>query len=271
MTIKILLTGNNRRIVGNISEHLVGDKGYKVTACEPDYEALLKTISRVIPNIIIICLGDEEKDTIRVFNTLTREKEAEKLPVIVVAHKEDLNNFKAYIKLDHLYFLQRPVSILSLYSLLGDIEKEMDFTLSEEEHREKERKKPKMQPESRIRRKKILVVDDDAEQLAIIKGHLEDFYDVTAVRSGFDALKFLEKHEVDLMLLDYVMPVMDGPKVLYNLRTTRAYAGLPVIFLTGINDREKVVKTLVELRPRGYIVKPARKSEIVAKIIDVLG
>ncbi len=271
MALKILLTGKNRRIAGNISEHLAGDKGYKVVECEPTYDALFKAIPTVEPHIMIICLGDEEKATIRVFDALLDREEMMTLPVIVVANTEDLKTFKTYIKLNHLYFLPRPVSILSLYSMLGDIERKLEILPEEEKPKEDPWKEPQILPESRIRRKRILVVDDDAEQLALIKGHLEEFYDVTAVRSGFDALKYLEKHEVDLMLLDYIMPVMDGPKVLFRLRTTRAHAGLPVIFLTGMTDREKVVKTLVELRPKGYLVKPSKKSEIVAKIIDVLG
>ena len=271
MALKILLTGKNRRIAGNISEHLMGDKGYKVVECDPTYDELFKAIPKEAPQIMIICLGDEEKDTIRVFDALLDREEMETIPVIVVANNEDLKTFKTYIKLNKLFFLPRPVSILSLYSMLAEVEKKIEILPEEEKPRDDPWKEPQILPENHIRRKKILVVDDDAEQLAQIKGHLEEFYDVTAVRSGFDALKYLEKHEVDLMLLDYIMPVMDGPKVLFRLRTTRAHTRLPVIFLTGMTDREKVVKTLVELRPKGYLIKPAKKSEIVAKIIDVLG
>ncbi len=46
---------------------------------------------------------------------------------------------------------------------------------------------------------------------------------------------------------------------------------LPIIFLTGVQEKEKVLHALLELKPHGYIVKPSKKSELVAKIIDVLG
>ena len=49
------------------------------------------------------------------------------------------------------------------------------------------------------------------------------------------------------------------------------YKDIPVVFLTGVSEKETVIKTLVELKPQGYILKPSKKSEIVAKIIDVLG
>ena len=270
MELKILLTGKNRRIAGNISEHLSSDKGYRVVSCGPGYDAIFRAIPQEQPHIAIICLGDEERETIKIYDALTDRDEIGQIEVIVVANKADLKIFKEYIKLDGIRYLPRPVSILELYNLLNDIEKKIGPRL-QKARKEETKKERETEHNYGIRRKRILVVDDDAEQLSQIKGNLEEFYDVTPVRSGFDALKYLEKHEVDLVLLDYIMPVMDGAKVLYRLRTTRAHASLPVIFLTGMTERDKVVKTLVELRPQGYIVKPAKKSEIVAKIIDVLG
>ena len=67
------------------------------------------------------------------------------------------------------------------------------------------------------------------------------------------------------------MPQMDGPKVLINLKNNKELSNIPVVFLTGVSERDKVLKTIVELKPQGYLVKPAKKSEIVAKIIDILG
>ncbi len=270
MELKVLITGKNRRIAANISEHLAADKGYGVVACEPRYDELFKAIPKEKPRIIIICLGDEARESVMIFDALIDREEVEGIAVIVVATEEDLKVFKENVNLDNIYYLPRPVSILELYNYLNEIERKL--RPEPEELPKKEEKRIREPGEyTGIRRRRILVVDDDAQQLSQIKGNLEEFYDVTAVRSGFDALKYLENHEVDLMLLDYMMPVMDGPKVLYRLRTTRAHTNLPVVFLTGVTEREKVVKTLVELRPQGYIIKPSKKSEIVAKIIDVLG
>ena len=59
--------------------------------------------------------------------------------------------------------------------------------------------------------------------------------------------------------------------VLRSLREVEEYSDIPVIFLTGMTEKNTVIKTLTQLKPQGYLVKPAKKSEIVAKIIDVLG
>ncbi len=270
MEIKVMVTGKNRRIAANISEHLASDKGYRVVSCDPRYDAIFKAIPQERPRIIIICLGDEVRESVKIFDALMDREEIKGIAVVVVATEEDLRVFKENVRLDNIYYLPRPVSILELYNILNEIERK----LGTEPKIVPKKEEPRIREPGEntgIQRKRILVVDDDAEQLSQIKGNLEEFYNITAVRSGFDALKYLEKHEVDLMLLDYMMPVMDGPKVLYRLRTTRAHTNLPVIFLTGVTEREKVVKTLVELRPQGYIIKPSKKSEIVAKIIDVLG
>ena len=120
-------------------------------------------------------------------------------------------------------------------------------------------------------RRRILVVDDDTQQLMQIKDLLDEFYDVTVVKSGNAAFKFLRKRTCNLILLDYLMPEMDGPDVLRALRDNEETADIPIIFLTGVTEKMTVIETLTELMPQGYVVKPAKKSELVAKIIDVLG
>ena len=120
-------------------------------------------------------------------------------------------------------------------------------------------------------RKRILVVDDDTQQLMQIKELLEEFYQVTVVKSGQSALKYLSRKEVDLILLDYMMPDMDGPETLDKLRENERTADIPVVFLSGVKEKSKIIETITELKPQGYVVKPAKKSELVAKIIDILG
>ena len=55
-----------------------------------------------------------------------------------------------------------------------------------------------------------------------------------------------------------------------QLKESEEYCDIPIIFLTGVTERDKVVDTLVNLMPQGYIVKPAKKVDIVTKIIEVM-
>lgn len=94
-----------------------------------------------------------------------------------------------------------------------------------------------------IRRRHILVVDDDVRVLRLLKVHLQD-YDVATAINGKLALKFLENKTTDLILLDYEMPGENGPEVLKKLRANEKTKDIPVIFLTGVADSEKIQEVL---------------------------
>ena len=72
---------------------------------------------------------------------------------------------------------------------------------------------------------------------------------------------------VDLVLLDYKMPTMDGPKVLEAIRNDERLKSLPVIFLTANNDRQSVINVM-PLKPDGYILKSKSPDEIKSAVVD---
>ena len=113
----------------------------------------------------------------------------------------------------------------------------------------------------------ILIIDDDTRMLRILKEELREKYNVaTAVRG----LNFLEKRKTDLILLDYVMPDEDGPAVLKKLRENDATKDIPVVFLTGINDRSKIEKVL-DMKPQGYLLKPIKPEKLFRTIRQIIG
>ena len=67
-------------------------------------------------------------------------------------------------------------------------------------------------------KKELLIVDDDESYLKLIKKWMSEAYKATAVKSGIQALKFLEGHRPDLVLLDYEMPELTGGDVLTKMR-----------------------------------------------------
>ena len=113
--------------------------------------------------------------------------------------------------------------------------------------------------------KNILLVDDDATFLRMIQNCLKTHYKVAAACSGMQAIEYLTKHKVDLILLDYDMPVTSGPQVLEMLRSEPATKHIPVIFLTGKNDRDSVM-SVMSFKPEGYILKSMRQEDILASL-----
>lgn len=264
--LKIMVTGKNRRIAGDICNHLAEDRDYSVVKCAANQEALFKAVPNEMPRVIIICLGDETRETIKVYNILRECARLEAITFIVVCNLEDKSLFIKYTNLEKIFFMARPVSLFVLYDKLDEVEKKY---LSGDDDIAFLTEFVNPNDPDRVRRKHILAVDDSAEQLIQIKEHLREFYEVTVVGSGKAALRFLKRKRVDLILLDYLMPEMDGPEVYRILKEDAYLSDIPVVFLTGVKEKDTVIKTLIELKPQGYIVKPARRSELVAKIIDV--
>jgi CheY-like chemotaxis protein len=114
-------------------------------------------------------------------------------------------------------------------------------------------------------RKSILIVDDDATFLHMVKEWLAEEYRVTIVTSGMQAITYLANNRPDLILLDYEMPVTSGPQVLGMIRAESGSSNLPVMFLTGKGDRDSVSKVL-SLKPDGYLLKSSGKKEVLKSI-----
>ncbi len=104
-----------------------------------------------------------------------------------------------------------------------------------------------------------------------MKEHLSEFYDVTAVASGKNAIRYLERFTVDMIFLDFMMPDMDGIETYKKIREFPVYRDTPIAFLTGVSDKATVLKVILDIKPQGYIVKPTTKIELVTKVIELLG
>ncbi|MCR5595459.1 MAG: response regulator [Lachnospiraceae bacterium] len=114
-------------------------------------------------------------------------------------------------------------------------------------------------------RKKILIVDDDPTMLRMIKTLLSSSYRVYVANSGMNAITFLANNKVDLILLDYEMPVISGAKVLEMIRSEVSTASIPVMFLTSKNDKESVMQVLA-LKPEKYLLKTMPPAEWLKNI-----
>tara|TARA_Y100000814_G_scaffold77944_1_gene50020 strand:+ start:328 stop:1020 length:693 start_codon:yes stop_codon:yes gene_type:complete len=114
---------------------------------------------------------------------------------------------------------------------------------------------------------KILIIDDDQELTELLVEFLSDFkYQTHVCHTPLGALDYLEKNEVDLVLLDIMLPEMDGFQV---LRKIREKSETPVMMLTAKGDvADKVVG--LELGADDYLPKPFEPRELVARIQSIL-
>ncbi len=114
-------------------------------------------------------------------------------------------------------------------------------------------------------KKRILAVDDTAVVLTRILYTLQDSYDVITVNSGVRALKYLKEQKPDLILLDIRMSPMDGIETLQSIRAMEECKDIPVIMLTGVEDKDIVIKS-AKLGIGDYIRKPFSSEELHKRI-----
>lgn len=114
-------------------------------------------------------------------------------------------------------------------------------------------------------KKKILVVDDSDFLLDTMRQLLSADYELMTADSGLSAFRSITLDRPDLVLLDYTMPVCDGNQILEMIRSEKAFADIPVIFLTSRVDRESV-KKVVKLKPQGYLSKSLPLEKIKKEI-----
>ncbi len=112
----------------------------------------------------------------------------------------------------------------------------------------------------------VLAVDDKPQNLQFLGKLLSDNgYEVGLAQSGSQALNFVRKDEPDLILLDIMMPEMDGYEVCRTLKDDVAARHIPVIFLTAKTDSEDVVKGF-DAGGVDYVTKPFNSAELLARI-----
>jgi len=112
---------------------------------------------------------------------------------------------------------------------------------------------------------KILVVDDDPKNVKFIEARLLPLnYEVIKVFNGEDALSMVNKVDVDLVLLDIMMPGMDGYEVCSRLKGSEATRLIPVVMVTALDDMEAKIRS-IEAGADDFITKPPNKIELLAR------
>lgn len=110
----------------------------------------------------------------------------------------------------------------------------------------------------------ILLVDDNVENLDILVNLLSD-YDVRDVIDGESALEVVRQEKIDLILLDIMMPGMDGYEACRRLKSDPLTEKIPVIFITSKGDGESIDKAY-QISGNDYITKPFRAKELLARV-----
>ena len=118
-------------------------------------------------------------------------------------------------------------------------------------------------------RKKVIIVDDNASYLSIVRTLLKPFYDTYPALSGKKLFEIMKKFIPDIVLLDISMPEMDGYEVMKLMKESPRYKDIPVVFITSSDDEDSAV-TGLNLGAADYVTKPFYGPLLLRRISNLL-
>ena len=260
MAEKILITGKNKLLIKDMVQRLPND--LVVKKCGVKNHEIKRMLESFTPSLILVCLDREENGELMLFDLyFKQDKKLSEVPIIAAGSKEDCERFASYVHDQTTMYRKRPLSYDKVYQAI----REKLNTQKDSVHNEETAKKEEVDANKKI----VLLVDDDIMLLKTVQSQLAGKYRVAVAVSGAAAIRYLEKHSCDIILLDYLMPEEDGPMVLKKIREMPGGSEIPVIFLTSVKQAERV-KHCLALRPQGYVLKPVKIQNLIQRIEQVL-
>lgn len=264
MKYKILLSGKNQTIIDDFFNQL--NVEYVLLTSSLRYEDMENHLEQFEPNLMVICLGGENNDQLKRIIELKRKLTLTNCCLAIIGEQEECDNFQRSSNDLARLVMTKPITISLIREQIVDFFKLLEQEKLEQAQNDEEAKRQARIEEERARKKNILIIDDEPLILKMIKEQLGERYNVATAISGKIAYKFLEKKTTEFILLDYEMPVENGPEVMKKIRENPEYEGIPIVFLTGVSAKEKIAQVLA-LKPYGYLLKPV-DSEKLYEVLD---
>ncbi len=230
---------------------------FRVQLCAQDAQSALAMIKVSEPDLIVMSLAGFTQADQALFAGI--QSSFPQLPVLTVGAAEERFLFGPYYlggQFENLSRLEEKETLLSAICKRMGVSEQSVRDEAAAAHNDG--------------KKKVLVVDDNANTLRSIKAMLEEKYNVTLANSGMKALTSIGKSRPDVILLDYEMPVCDGRQTLEMIRADEELTTIPVIFLTSVNDKEQI-QAVIKLLPAGYLLKPPVPERLIETIEQALG
>lgn len=302
MKYKLLLCGKSKVVIDDCFIHL--EQGFDSQTTSLRSADVMSHLKCFQPDVLLYCMHQEMDEDIAAIAEFKDKFEYYNTAVVIIGNEEEC---KAFQKMTHDMadlVLHKPIMARKIGIELEELMHQWESTHKkvkveevEPETAEQKPVEPKTEEQKSAEpaeqktvepimadvvpkqagmetavpaKKHVLVVDDDPMMLKLIKEQLKDNYTVATAISGSIALKFLESKRTDMIILDYEMPGENGADVLKKIRDNEATSNLPVVFLTGITDREKI-KKVVSYKPQGYLIKPIEREKLLQIIASIIG
>ncbi|MCR5516901.1 MULTISPECIES: response regulator [Lachnospira] len=244
---KIVFIGNDKGFVyGSIKKGLE-EQGFNIISVNSDIAYIMGKESE--SKIWLLYIENEVTDYVKIFEYIKKAVISNDVMLYLIASDSEIRDVHRYIP-EHLikHAFEKPVDMSSMY-------KYFSLMVLKQEEVEQE--------------KSILIVDDDPSSLRALSDFLSVKYKVYMANSAMNAIMFLTKKKVDLIILDVSMPVVDGTQVFQMLQDEPSTRDIPIMFLTGNSDKD-VVMNVLSLHPVKYLLKSMEPDKLILSIDDFL-
>lgn len=295
---KVLLTGTNQTLMSEFFDYM--EFSFECLSSSIRASDLLCHVKYFQPDILVYCLQNETKSDVTGFRGVIQKLSSNHIPLVIVGEQTDCELFEKALPMAVDLKIVKPIGTkvleekILLFLEMQEKEKERvgkrteDYKSDEQvqknndsSHSELDETQAllaemdallegKTQEPKEHKKKHVLVVDDDSGVLKLVNTFLGSRYHIATAINGNVAMKFLEKKETDLVLLDYEMPKENGAQVLQKIRSDARFKDLPVVFLTGVSSKERI-REVLELKPQGYLLKPINTERLSQTLKDILG
>lgn len=276
MKYKILVHSKNTSLIADFIQH--SDTFFNTVSTSDYLPDVLAHFEFFNPDAFVCFMDNDPERTLSNLSVLKKEAAYNGAPVFVVADAETCDVVEEKLGFTVDVIIRRPVSqdnltlrITRYFEEIKEVKEKMKAAQAKQaEINAKEEAAAKKAVESANEKKHILIVDDDRTILKMLKAALSDKYDITTMANGIVVDKFLETKNVDLIILDYEMPIETGAEVFKKIKKNPKTAHIPVCFLTGVSEREKILEVMA-LKPHGYLLKPIDIDMLKSTICDLIG
>jgi len=266
---KILIVDDDPLNTKLLSSMLAAGAYETITAMEGK-TAVEKTRSEQ-PDLILMDIMMPVMDGYEATEILKQDPDTKDIPIIMITAMDGTEDKLRGLEAGADEFLNKPVnaaelmarakSLLRLKLYQEQLKSRMD---SEESMVSENRGAVSVQKELNL--PTILVVEDEDKDIRLIKNYLQgEAYRIVVAKTGEETLSRVLKEKIDLVLLDILLPGMDGFQVVERLREMEGGKNLQIVALTNLQDMESKVKG-IELGADDYLVKPINKHELRVRI-----
>lgn len=252
---------------------ILSSEPYNLTTVTSGREALIK-IEELPPDIILLDIMMPEMDGFAITRQLKNDPETKNIPIILLTSLTDYQDNIKGLEAGADEFLNKPVQAEELLTRIQSLLRMKEYhdrlsckVSSEESFTQT---LDLLNAKDQFQQGIVLLVEDDPKYQHLLKSHLaEQPYQLLSAKTGREALALLEREPIDCVLIDILLPDMDGFTICKKINENEAYRHIQTVGITSMKDLGMKIKG-IEAGFDDYLIKPVNFTELKVRIKALL-